>query len=544
MKLFVEGLENLLVGLNPADVPNRAGRYSREWFASRIGCATATLTSSTALRRMLGDWERDNPAPADFGKLAGLESNAADNVVVFSSRVADASIWRVPVLVKTRQLIVPTLIWDDEGFDDWVGDYARYLVVERKQTPQSVEETIKDLRVVRRAQRKRSLEYHEINDGFLLELQSEFANAGVSPRQSDGYIIALHDFLKWAESKGRLKNQVQVASKHDYPEDMADYPFPVTSEQVQVTGRHGKTYMKWVSPLLIRGGHSTYGTRHTPTGDEIEELLRQIDLHSRNIGRDKLIVSCPFMSGARVSEMVQLYQSDFPTPDTVMGLFDEGMPPYLEVKVVRKNRGKSNLRIPLDLVLMIVDYLYNDEQRKQVIRDLGLEGQNNLPLFISEKTGKALTTDSITRICGFFFRKARIKKANIHRLRARYITEVIEYQLDLLAERGMDVDPTTNWQETILTMAVQLMGQGHRISLQPYLNEILVRRTTAEGKIEPRSVEAREKALGEIQKQMAGRFKAYKVLSDAERLLAEGNYEAAAGILERVLDSIRNRRAG
>ncbi len=458
------------------------------------------------------------------------------NVVPFKRKINDI-ILPSEASIQGRVYVIPTLIWHDH-LDEWVSDYLRYLVVIRKQAYSSAEEVAKKLRIFRRIQRAQGLAYDRVNDDVLLAWQNTMTNADTELRRRNDCISTVYNFFVWAETQGRLKNHVQLASKHEYADDMRDYDFPISSSQILTNGPHGQTYIRWVSTLIEPGNHSSYGMRHTPTPIEIERLFLRTESHARNSARNSLIMSWPLETGARVSEVLQVKISDLPSEAELGDLWGDDGPRYVEITVLRKNRGPSQLRVPADLVLRTLDFAYHDEERAKIVatRVRKMSGEEDF-VFLSEKGG-VLTTDSATRICGKFFREAEIEKANIHRLRARYITEVIERQLDLLAETGQSVDSTSSWQETILTMAQQLMGHTHLVSLRPYLNEILQRRITKDGKIEPRSTESRERSLQQLTRQLGKRIKHSGDLATADRLLGEGKFLDAASMLRQIANSL------
>jgi integrase len=400
---------------------------------------------------------------------------------------------------------------------------------------------VKKLRMFRRFQRGHRVPFEQVNDDFLLAWQSAMAS---SPRSSgkrrDECISTVHDFFKWAESRGLLKNHIQIAAKHEYNDLAQDYVFPISSQLLMVRGRQGHSYPKWVSTLTGGTQHHTYGMRHTPTSEEVLRLGNEVELHQRNNVRNKLIMDWALSTGARVSEILQIKESDFPAIDSISELFGGcGGSACYEIWVERKNRGRSLLRVPLDLVLRTIEYIACDEQRLKIIADRPSGARRNDSfVFLSEKTGDVLTADSVTRIFGYFFKKAGIKKANIHRLRAKYITEVIEFQLDRLAEGGVEVDPTSSWQETVLVMATQLMGHSHPVSLMPYLNEILQRRASKDGRVQPRSIEARERAVNDLVRQTANRFKHHAGLAEASRLIGENKHAEAREVVRDILDQL------
>lgn len=220
-----------------------------------------------------------------------------------------------------------------------------------------------------------------------------------------------------------------------------------------------------------------------------------------------------------------------PRFDDVQAFFDDHGLRVFEVIVERKNRGKAILRVPGDLALRTSEYLAQDEQRAAIVRDrMNGKRSDNSPIFLSEKGG-ALTTDSITRIFGVYFKKVGITKANIHRLRAKYITEMIEFQLDRYSAGGLEIDMLSNWQDTILVAACQAMGHSHPISLLPYLTEILQRRATLDGRLEPRSTITRERSIRGLITQLDNRLKHQSRLIEVAKLLENGRYDEAAVVV-------------
>ncbi|TDW31860.1 site-specific recombinase XerD [Rhizobium azibense] len=533
-KLYHQRLEDLLKSCNPAEIPSHNGRFSRHWFAERIGCSANTLSTSTRLRTTLVDWEKQQ-RPTITPRTT-VEDDTT-NVVQFRRRI-DSIIMPVSLKIEKGSFTVPTLLWSD-GIDEWVADFARYLIVKEKRKASSVEETVKVLRMFRRFQRAHRVPHDQVNDDFLLAWQNLKKGQKVSIGRCNYCISVIHDFYKWAESVGRLRYHVQTKPKHDYNGIPEDYIFPISGKEAELLLPNGQKYIKWVSGLLDDGGHSSYGSRHTPTRDEVIRLFAEAKNEGRNSARNLLMLVVALESGARVSEIVQLKVSDFPTPQELGPYVGKNAKPYLEVEVVRKNQDSGRLRINQQLVLKIVAYIYGDTQRLNIIRKTtGKKLSNDQFVFLSE-TGDGITTDSVTRIAGQLFRAAGIEKANIHRLRARYITTVIELQLDRLAEQGVTVNRSEAWEEQVLVMAVQLMGHSHPMSLRPYLNEILQRRMTKDGRIEQRSVEDRERSVAELTEQFASQVFSAAQLAEANQLLLAQKPDEAIDVLSRFIDTLR-----
>lgn len=535
---YLERLEGLLAACDPKDVPASKGKFSRAWFAERIGCPPGTLTTSFRLRNALGRWEIDHEA--EMVNTAPQREDDDTNVVRLPRKVSQGRIYRIPVTiakgVKPLTKTVPTLVWED-GMDEYVADYARHLVFRSHNIPRSVEETVKKLRQFRRFQRSHGVPYEHVNDDFLLAFLGHMESSGrAKAKRRNEVISAVHDFFKWLDGRGVLVNHVQTRPKGEY--DLPDdYQFPISSEQVLVSGRHGQSYVKWISTLTGGATHSTHGMRNTPTSEDVLNLGEAVESHERNGVRNKLIMDWAFMTGARVSEIVQIKGSDLPSFDDIQAyLNDSG---HIEVTVERKNLGKAILRVPNELAMRTAVYYALDEQRASIIeKHHNGKRPNDGPVFLSEKGG-ALNTDSITRIFRGFFKQVGITKANIHRLRAKYITQMIEFQLDRYSAGGIEIDTVSNWQDSVLVAACQAMGHSHPMSLLPYLNEILQRRTTLDGRIEPRPVAVRERSMQDLNKQTANYLKTQAGLLDVAKLMNEGRHEDAIAAMFEFQEMVR-----
>ncbi|MGO8235288.1 tyrosine-type recombinase/integrase [Rhizobium ruizarguesonis] len=531
---LVERLEGLLRDCDVADVPFRHRRASRSWVAERIGCSPGTLTTSVRLRKTLTLWEKSLPNAVTDTTEPELVADVDDSsVVLFPGPKLKDLILPVSVTIKGGLYRMPVLLMGDR-VDEWVSSYVRHLRVIKKRTYSTAEQTTTKLRLFRQYQRLHRVKTEEVTDDFLLAWQHSMKAAGVGLNRRNDCLSTVVSFFKWAEERGHLKYHVQLRAKGDYRDIAEDYVFPISARETFVT-RKGVTISSWVSTLIEPGGHSTFGTRDTPTFPQIEKIVLAAAGHKRNSTRNILLLDWALQTGARVSEIVQVKIDDLPN-DSTIGEYIDRDEEFIVIIVDRKNKGKDSLRVPLDLVLATIDYLSNDADRKRIIASK--QGKANKEhVFLSEKGG-VLTTDSVTRICRPFFRAAEIENANIHRLRARFITEIIERCLDDMAATGQSVDMTSDWSETILTMARARMGHSHIMSLRPYLNEIKVRRIQIDGKIVPRDEAERKRSQENLHRQMFERIKHNKTLVELDRLKSTGEKFAAVALMRRMLSEM------
>lgn len=88
-------------------------------------------------------------------------------------------------------------------------------------------------------------------------------------------------------------------------------------------------------------------------------------------------------------------------------------------------------------------------------------------------------------------------------------------------------------------MAVQLMGHSHPMSLRPYLNEILQRRMTKEGRITTRSAEQIEQSVAEISEQFAAQIFEVSQLAEANQLIIANKKDEAMEVLSGLLKKMQ-----
>jgi integrase len=478
---------------------------------------------------MLYEWEDEHGPYGDhIPDSLHDEDDAVTNLIPFPCKPRGL-ILPVEIEVESKTYRVPHLYWED-GLDEWVCAYLRHYIVKNHRSYSSAEQLAVKLRRFRAFQRANSVETKYVTEMFLIAWMQTLEATCQVDRRND-YIRSVHGFFVWAEINGRLRHHVQLGPKPQYASYLGDeYVFPIPSTEVVVEQR-GAKYSKWVSTLIDNSGHSNEGSRHTPTSEEIERLIQEVWSHGRNAVRNNLIISWALETGARVSELLQLKVSDFPPLEKAGEILSEE---FTYIVVNRKNRGAAKLRVPRMLIARTLEYVYGDPERSAIVAEYG----ESWDVFLSEKGG-VLTSDSVTRICGEFFAKAGIANANIHRLRARFITDIIEGVLDDLEAKGQHVDFASDWSSSILSMAKNLMGHGHVMSLAPYLNEIRVRRITPDGKILPRKAKGHEER-DTFGKQLHEQVKHNVIVAEAERLKALGNFREAAAKYREAADQLQS----
>lgn len=96
-------------------------------------------------------------------------------------------------------------------------------------------------------------------------------------------------------------------------------------------------------------------------------------------------------------------------------------------------------------------------------------------LFLSEKTGEALTFGAITNLTREAFKKANVRGSG-HRMRARYLTNLVQHYYDeAFSKHGNSIS-----FDIVLLKAAEAAGHASPESLRPYLNLIRKRRLTTQ----------------------------------------------------------------
>ncbi|HET7560902.1 MAG TPA: hypothetical protein VFJ87_00810, partial [Rhodanobacteraceae bacterium] len=226
-------------------------------------------------------------------------------------------------------------------------------------------------------------------------------------------------------------------------------------------------------PLTLSHRSRGNGMRHTPTEDEIR-VLHEVAVERVNGERDSLMFSWAEEAGSRRAEFLQIGKSHMPTGDQLTALVDNDGPWPILIK--RKGGKSKTLNVHPDLIIRTLDYIqFGRRDIVEACLNTIVGYREPDEIFLSSRTGMVLHPDSVTSIGRQVFKKAGIKRANIHRLRAKYAVRTVETLLDAVFNGGM-VGPESSWIETILLKAAELMGHSSPESLRPYLTYVLNRR--------------------------------------------------------------------
>lgn len=438
----------------------------RRWIASLVGCKPATLSSSTKIKRLIGDWEALNRVSS---RPANNTSEAAnDNVTPLRRRAHESRIIWALVKLNRHVWSIPTIV--SHSGEQYFNDWFRYLVLKMGREPTSVDECAKHIRQFLKFCRKYKIALCNVDDDVLITWREELRESGTKMPRRNTLLRTVHAFFKWTAVENLYRHIAQVARPSSYPETMLDFRFPISSEEVMIVTSRGNKRFHWVWPFLESGPGAKYGRRHTPTIEEIDRIYAFTDLEKHGI-RNVLMMNWALRTGARVSELLKLTIKDMPREDQYPELIEKDQW-VIKLKKRKWHREGGVLYVPADVIWDTINYI--EKQRAAIITKNG--GGHAGAIFLSER-GTPIVADSVSRICNKLFNAADVQRANIHRLRARFAHNAVEIALNHLEEAGVTLDVSSGWHETALAIAAEMMGHTSTRSLEPYLHDILFRRS-------------------------------------------------------------------
>ena len=460
-EIYLERARQLLSpeAVSGSDVPIVRGRVHRSWLAAQIGCSAGALSKNARLRRLLEGCDdlvramtsRTEQPTAGDATPHGLGGD--EGWIVFTGP---------DCIVNGRPSAgIPLLIWND-GVDQLASDYLQYLFLNRRKRRNSCEEYAKILRLVGRLARCRGRGWDQFDDGLLISWRDEMEARDVGVERIARCLDVVFRFLAWAEGRGILDKVVGI---YDPPADGPARTFPVGA-------RRGKK-QRWQAEVTAGGSRPSHSRRATPDDEQVSRL--HIELAGRKtMMRDTALLMVPEGTGARLFEMLQLRTDQLPTAAQLAACFKDKRP--WQVEVVRKNAQRKGERsntlfFEVETVVACLDYVA--EERQAVVDHV--RGRNPTfveprELFISSTTGQPLRADSVTHMCGTLFRAAGIEKANIHRLRARFIVHVVLKVIAQVTGGQPSFGSLAAMKATITWKAALLAGNMSARSLLPYVN--------------------------------------------------------------------------
>ena len=432
---------------------------------------------------------------------------------------------------------IPTIVWLD-GIDEVASDWLRSLVVDNGIAASSAREYAKVLRPFLRSCRTARRAWWTVDDDFLIIWREHLRRAQqLSVSRVNTSLTVIFAFFRWAEEKKYIRYTVAIYPQDELPGALRHVPFPISAKRFFSKGPHGRVFGNWTTPLTISKGQSASKPRHTPTEPEIRDL-HEVATELLNGERDSLILSWAEEAGLRRAEFLRLKKSQLPTDDQLSHLIDLDEPWLMEI--MRKGGRLKMVNALPDLLIRTLDYIAFS---RRTIIDKCLKSivgyREPAEIFISSTTGMPLHMDSVTSIGGRTFRKAGVKRASIHRLRARFAVRTIETLVDAMFNGEM-VGPESAWFETILVKAAEIMGHSNPSSLRPYLNYVLNRRIQLSDATKAEKLASRLRQLTLLEGTLVRRLSEQRELQSAANHLRSGRKDEAAALLRDLANQLAN----
>lgn len=477
---------------------SEVGRIDRDFTSVRIGCSKAALRQNPAIRGLIKRLEELDAQIYDQ-RPRGEEENRPDNVIDFDRRGASVRAAMRSKYVGGRIVIVdvgfdggmikrqvPTLLWPGH-MDIEVSDWMRSLALAGTKLSTMLD-LLKRVRPFVRFRRQRNLLWDEITDNHIRQYRDMVLARGVQVRHVNRIVSAIFAFYRWAEETLRLDYHVQLFDVVEYDRELRHHRFAITSRKIiRKSGEVSR-----VSKLILPDSPRNYRMRHTPTASEIERL-HEAEYDSVHGERNSLIYSWCEFTGARRFEVLQVSLRHLPTREQLDRIYDGSL--EWSVTVIRKGGRKGRLKPSADLLRRTLDFI--ERERAEIVADCIRRGKTISKFLFITSAGRPLSLSTLSDLSRAAFRKAGIKRASLHRLRAVCAHKEVIAALDAVAEGGTDVGPESLWKEVILMRVADLLDHRSLKTLQFYLNDVIYSRMQKSPAMKRHEVEA---ALAEVKR--------------------------------------------
>jgi integrase len=394
-----------------------------------------------------------------------------------------------PILVFTNDQCViegavfsglPMLVDYDSSIIEPASDWLRYLRVYRRRSVRSVRQFAYHLKYWWSYINSRRIPWDSVNDFLMIAWREKLYQDGVNERVVNGYISTVFRFYLWSERGGYTRGLIGE------PDIEKNFQPPLTVEV-----KYGKGGVKmYSSPILKKTTRQPI--LPTPTNDEITSVhwaLTEMYGDRNDLAiRDTLILTWFEHTGVRRVEAISLTVKQIPEWDDIEALRESGE--KLEITVNGKGDKSRSIWVGAELLMQTRDYIEIEREAtvKRFRSQLGSVYRRPKEIFLSSKTGRVLSPDSVSQIFARAFKRAQIKGSG-HRVRARFLTNLALCAYAAQLERGGSIPDLTS---TLLPIA-QIAGHSRVETLFPYIipgKKWLLKQTDAE-----RAAKSEERAL-------------------------------------------------
>jgi integrase len=374
----------------------------------------------------------------------------------------------------------PNLVWGRENFvidDQPVGrlplltdrenrpvlvasNWLRHLATSGKVSQGSVEQYAKTIRNFWGFIEDNHLQWTNVSDRTLkLWRNRDRFTLRLDKRTCNNKLSVVYRFYLWAQSESYVSG---IIGSVDWLNGTQP---PIT---IQFRSQDGNSSMRYgrrnggqslTSDLLFRV--SAKPTLHVPTAEEMDRVYVELsNVSDEDLAvRNTLLLNWAELEGLRRAEILSLRCSDIPGWEDIYRLQDEDA--VYPLRIVGKGEKVRVLPITHKLLATTRDYI--DGERTKVLNRLKREDSGDI--FISHRSGRALSVDYVTNFISAAFKGAQVG-ATLHRTRARFLSRIVEESLGEAVEKfGLNFS-----HETVLLKASEAAGHSNLATLRYYLN--------------------------------------------------------------------------
>jgi integrase len=381
------------------------------------------------------------------------------------------------VLFTNRQCLIegrpypgiPLLLDNKNQIVQVASDWLRQIVLMRARATSSARQFAYHLKYWWEYLIGSKIPWDEVDDSIMIAWRDHHLR-DIEPSTVNGYMSTVFRMYLWAEKHGYVNGLI---GEHD----LAKRIHPPLSVDIAVD-RRGRR--KFISPLLKRTVAKP--VLPTPTHEDITKVHQALgEMYGDNTDlmvRDALILTWAELSGTRRMEVLAISVAEIPAWDELMMLEESG--DKKEITITGKRGKRRSLWVGADLLSQTREYI-EDERHKVVKRWRKRYGSNykvSHDIFLSMKTGRGLDKDTLSQKYALAFRKAGVK-GSLHRVRARFITDLVFNALEAAIERLGSIPDAAS----LLTPVAELAGHSNLETLARYLavgKKRLLRQTDVE----------------------------------------------------------------
>lgn len=399
---------------------------------------------------------------------------------------------------------LPLLITSDEILEVQ-SDYLRELRVTRGLSTTSVNEISKYLRTHVHIMDENSLSWEQTNEISLRRWRNE--KAGKNPSNARrGYLnqqlVAIYNFLIWAERKGRIKGVVGTL----LPTEKTTYLLPVEVARWHSDG----TPAQYKLPLLYRTvGESD---KRNATAREVDKLFIALanDQNPYLAERNILIGRFAENTLMRRHEIAALITSQLPSLEDAEIARNSGEELTIHLHITKGMKARETIVNP-QLVLDTWEFI--KKNRAELLKNRSLPERSDLPIFLSWRTGKKMHEDALTNLFSSKQKQAGIKRASLHNLRSKGATDRVESLIDMYEQNGAPLPD----EETLLLQAQEILGHASVETTRNYIRREKKRRLDRK-RGEHKEITSRTEKLRHLDREIAIRQAELSRLTDESKI--------------------------